>query len=147
MTLGWGYGHFRQQFSSVTFLNSSLFNKSKLFNQLTKPSGAKLHITIVPTTACVISKYTKKNLYRIFKTVLEAPSLAFAPASAPATFEELQDKPLKARCLDVYCRKSHINCYNLYQQCEDYFAIAGATTANQILFIEFFLRDRIGFHC
>ncbi len=39
-----------------------------------------------------------------------------------------------------------MECYNFCQQCEDYFAICGATGPNQIQFAASFLRDRINFH-
>ena len=31
------------------------------------------------------------------------------------------EKPLKAKVLDVYYGKSHMDCYHFSQQCEDYF--------------------------
>lgn len=44
-----------------------------------------------------------------------------------------EDK-LKAKTLDIYCGKSHIECYNFCQQFEDYFTITGTNGPNQILF-------------
>ncbi len=38
-----------------------------------------------------------------------------------------------------------MECYNFCQQCEDHFAICGATGLNRIPFAAFFLRDRINF--
>ncbi len=38
-----------------------------------------------------------------------------------------------------------MECYNFCQQCEDHFAIYGATGPNRIPFAAFFLRDRINF--
>ena len=38
-----------------------------------------------------------------------------------------------------------MDCYNFCQQCEDYFATAGATGSTWIPFATFFLRDRISF--
>ena len=83
-------------------------------------------------------------MQRIFKIVLEARAPAPAPAPAPVVSEVLRDK-LKARSPDVYCGKSHIDCYNLCQQCEDYFASAGAMGPTRIPFATSFLRDRISF--
>ena len=42
---------------------------------------------------------------------------------------------------DVYYRMSHIDCYNFYQQCENYFATARATGPIQIFFAMSFLWD------
>ena len=43
-------------------------------------------------------------------------------------------------------RKSHMECYNFYQKCKNYFAIAGARRANQIPFATSFLQDQINFY-
>ena len=91
----------------------------------------------LPIARPSIPKYTEEDLQRILKTVLEA--------RAPTTSEEPQDKPLKAQSPDVYRGKSHMKCYNFCQQCEDYFATAGAKGPNQIPFAASFLRDQISF--
>ena len=39
-----------------------------------------------------------------------------------------------------------MECYNFCQQCEDYFATAGAIGLNQILFTTFFLWNQINFY-
>ena len=83
-----------------------------------------------------IAKYTEEDLQRILRTVLEAR----APPSDGA-----REKPLKARSPDVYRGKSHMECYNFCQQCEDHFATAGAKGPNRIFFAASFLRDRINF--
>ena len=85
-------------------------------------------------------KYSENDLQRILKAVLEAQ----APAPAPAVSETPREK-LKARSPDVYRGKSHMDCYNFCQQCEDYFATAGATGPTRIPFAASFLRDRISF--
>ena len=54
-----------------------------------------------------VSKYFKDNLRQILKAVLEAQT----PAPAPGV-SELPRKKVKARTLDVYCGKSHIDYYN-----------------------------------
>ena len=89
-----------------------------------------------PVVEPPVAKYTKEDLQRILRTVLEAR----APPSDGA-----REKPLKARSPDVYCGKSHIECYNFCQQCEDHFATAGAKGPNRIPFAASFLRDRINF--
>ena len=89
-----------------------------------------------PAVKPPVAKYTEEDLQRILRTVLKAR----APPSNDA-----REKSLKARSPDVYCGKSHIECYNFCQQCEDHFAIAGAKSSNRILFAASFLRNRINF--
>ena len=94
-----------------------------------------------------IPKYFEDDLQQIFKAVLEAQAPAPAPTPIPApVVSEVPWEKLKARFPNVYCRKSHIDCYNFCQQCEDHFATAGATGPTQILFAASFLWDRISFH-
>ena len=89
-----------------------------------------------PLAESLVAKYTEKDLQKILRIVLKAR----APPS-----DGTRKKLLKARSLDIYCGKSHIECYNFCQQCEDYFATAGAKGPNCILFATSFLRDRINF--
>ena len=89
-----------------------------------------------PPTEPPVAKYTEEDLQKILRTVLEA--------RAPP-FDGPREKPLKARSPDVYCGKSHIECYNFCQQCKDHFATAGAKSPNRISFAAFFLRDCINF--
>ena len=117
--------------------------KSEFSKQPAGPSGAKLPVAIVPTTD--VPKYSEDDLQRILKTVLEARTPTPAPAPAPIVSKLPQDK-LKARFPDVYCGKFHMDYYNFCQQCEDYFATAGATGPIRIRFAASFLRDRISFH-
>ena len=84
----------------------------------------------------LVAKYTEEDLQRIFRTILEAR----APSS-----DGVCEKPLKAKSPDVYRGKSHMECYNFCQQCEDHFATAGAKGPNRIPFAASFLRDRINF--
>ena len=69
--------------------------------------------------------------------VLEAQA---SPSDGP------RKKPVKAGSPDVYCDKSHMECYNFCQQCKDHFATAEAMGPNRIPFAVFFLHDRINFH-
>ncbi len=79
------------------------------------------------------NRYSQQNLDKIIQTFFYAPKGRFG------------DK-LKAKTPDVYRGKSHMECYNFCQQCEDHFATCKATGPNQILFATSFLRDRINFH-
>lgn len=83
-----------------------------------------------------IAKYTKKNLQKIFKIILKTQAFLFNRSCK---------KSLKARLPNIYFDKCHIECYNFYQQCEDYYTIAGAKSLNCILFGAFFLRNCINF--
>ena len=113
----------------------------------TKPPVANVFAaTSVPT-------YSKDDLQQILKTVLEAQAPAptpvplFAPAPTPTPIiAEVAQEKLKTRSPDVYRRKSHMDCYNFCQQCEDYFAIAGAMGSTQIFFATSFLWNQISFY-
>ena len=83
-----------------------------------------------------VTKYTEEDLQRILKTVLKARVLS---SDGPC------EKPLKTKSPDVYCGKSHMECYNFYQQYEDHFATAGAKGLNCIPFAASFLCDRSNF--
>ncbi len=52
---------------------------------------------------------------------------------------------LKAKTPDVYRGRSHMECYNFCQQCEDHFATCGATGPNRVPFAASFVRDKINF--
>ena len=58
---------------------------------------------------------------------------------------EAPRKKLWAHSLDVYYEKSHMDCYNFCQQCDDYFATVEAIGPTRILFAASFLCDRISF--
>ena len=90
--------------------------------------------SIVDLFEPLIANYIKENLQKILKTVLEA---RFPPS------DKLCKKLLKAKSSDIYCNKSHIEYYNFYQQCKNYFIIARAKIPNHILFATFFLCDCI----
>ena len=83
-----------------------------------------------------VAKSTEEDLQKILKTVL----IAQAPPS-----DDPRKKPIKPKSPDVYCGKSHIKCYSLCQQCEDYFATVGAKDPYRILFIASFLCNHINF--
>ena len=56
---------------------------------------------------------------------------------------EPQEQPLKARSLETYSGKSHMDCYHFCQQCENHFETSGATGMNCIPFAASFLRGTI----
>ncbi len=78
------------------------------------------------------NRYSQQNLDRIIRIFLQNSKGG------------AEDK-LKAKIPDVYRGRSHMECYNFYQQCEDHFATCKATWPNQIPFVASFLRDQINF--
>ena len=90
-------------------------------------STAGSSIPSAPAPAPRIAKYTEADLQRILKVCLEAKG----PQEGPFP--------------DLYFGKSHMECYQFCQQCEDYFDTAGAKDNNRTLFAASFLRGRIGF--
>ena len=105
---------------SIAPPDSSLPPESEISKQLDEPAGPK------SPAATSVPKYSEDDLQRILKAVLEARAPAPAPAPAPVV-SEVSRKKLKACSPDIYCEKSHMDCYNFCQQCEDYFATTGAT--------------------
>ena len=67
-----------------------------------------------PKSDTSVLKYSKNDLQKIFKAVLEAQAPASTPALASVVSEVPREK-LKARSLDVYRGKSHMDCYNFCQ--------------------------------
>ena len=79
-----------------------------------------------------------KDLFTKFMKVFMETTQAQAQALA-----EPQEQPLKARTLETYWGKSHIECYHFCQQCEDHFKISGATRMNCTSFAASFFRSSI----
>ena len=50
-----------------------------------------------------------------------------------------REQSFKAKILEVYYGKSHMDCYHFCQQCKDHFETAGATKTKRTLFAAFFL--------
>ena len=93
-----------------------------------------------PVDANTTVRYLEADLQRILRTVLEARLLAPTLAPQPRVFPNgPRKRPLKARFPELYRGKTHIECYNFIQQCENYFAIAGAKKPNRVLFAATFL--------
>ena len=150
ITLVWGHKYPCRECPSVSPSvappDSSLPPKSgdKLSNQPARPSGTKPPVIDAPIAAINVSKYSKDDLQKIFKAILEARAPVFDPAPASVVSEVPQEK-LKARFPDVYCGKSHMDCSNFCQQYEDFFATPRAIGPTQIPFAASFLRDQINF--
>ena len=66
----------------------------------------------------------------------------YSLATVVSAFNRTDERPLKARVLDVYRDKSHMKCYNFCSQFKDYFATTGATSQNRVLFTTIFAQRR-----
>lgn len=84
-----------------------------------------------------VPKYTKNDLQRIFKVVLDVK-----PFATRKNFNKSQERILKPWALDVYMNKFHIDCYNFIQQCENYFANSGSKGHNQVPFVTIFFKEK-----
>ena len=82
--------------------------------------------------------YPPKDLFTKFMKVFIEMTQAQVQALAKP-----QKHPFKARAPKIYSGKSHMNCYNFCQQCEDYFETSGVTGINCISFAATFLRSPI----
>ena len=114
-----GRGHPRWKRPSVapfvalpdSFPPSELGNK--LFDQ---PAGlwrGKPLVVIASIAATNISKYSKDDLQKIFKTVLEAQTPASAPAPTPASIISKASRDKLKTCFpDIYYGKSHMDYYS-----------------------------------
>ena len=79
-----------------------------------------------------IARYTQKDIDHLLQM--------FFQVSKYRSGDKLQTKTP-----DVYQCKSHMECYNFCQQCEDYFITCEAIRPNQIPFAASFLQDHINF--
>ena len=91
-----------------------------------------------------VVRYLEDDLQRIFRIVLDfkLPATVPAPVIAAAPhYESPHKRPPKAWFPDIYWDKTHLKCYNFFQQCKDYFANAGATSPNRVPFTAIFLKN------
>ena len=66
---------------------------------------------LAPAAVNSMVKYLEADLQQIFTTVLETRLPALAPQ--PLVFSDgPYEKPLKARFPELYCDKTHMECYN-----------------------------------
>ena len=77
----------------------------------------------------------EKKLSKIIWTVLEYQQ---STPKAPA-ISEIQKRLLETKTSNTYCGKLYIECYNFYQQNENYFAIVAAFGYNRVFDIPTFL--------
>ena len=87
-------------------------------------------------------RYLEDDLQRILGTILDSRPLPSVPAPAAAPhYKGSHERPLKAWFPDIYQGKTHLECYNFFQQYENHFATAGATGSNQVPFAATFLQN------
>ena len=96
---------------------------------------------LAPAALDLTVRYSEANLQRILWTVPETKPPA--PASQPLVFPDSPCKrPLKARFPELYCDKTHMECYNFIQQCKDHFATARAKDPNCVPFAATFVQEQ-----
>ena len=100
--------------------------------------------TIAPPVVSALSsvaQYLEDDLQRIFKTILDfrRPAPLLALSLALQQYKDPCKKPLKARFPDIYWDKTHLECYNFFQQWKDHFTTAGAKGQNRVPFAIIFL--------
>ena len=96
-----------------------------------------------------IIRYSGDDLQRILRTVLDFKLPASVPApvvTAAPHYKGPRERPLKAWFPDIYWGKTHLKCYNFFQQCKDHFATAGTIGPNRVQFAAIFLKDSVLFH-
>ena len=113
--------------------------------------------TIAPVVAPLIASgsnnssvviYLEDDFQQIVRTILKAKTLLLlAPAPVPALvvaaaphYKGPRKRPLKTRFPNIYWGKTHLECYNFFQQCEDHFATSNVTGSNRVLFAATFLK-------
>ena len=91
-----------------------------------------------------VVRYLEDKLQQILGTVLKSrlPTSVPAPVVAAAPhYKGPCKRPLKAWFPNIYRSKTHLECYNFFQQCKDHFGTASATGPNQVSFMATFLKD------
>ena len=72
--------------------------------------------------------------------------LEFNQESSQSSLEH--EQYLKAKVLDMYYGKLHMNCYHFYQQCKDHFETIQTIGANWTPFVVFFfVRSKVNARC
>ena len=144
-----GRNHPRQERYSVTLLNSSLSPKSEFSEQSIESSGTNLPLLLSLLLLLISSNIPKMTCNRFLKLFwrlkLPLPLLLLLSSQFPLFPKSPRishERPISW----IFIAKSLIwTTITSCHQCEDYFATARATGANQIPFTTSFLRDRISF--
>ena len=97
--------------------------------------AAALTPLFASAAAALAARYLAKDFQEILITILKA--------RAPALqLENFCERPLKAWAPDLYRSKTHMEYYNFWRKCENYFATTGAMGLNCIPFAATFLKDQ-----
>ena len=105
------------------------------------PAPAPLPATILapaPAPAPAPAKYTDTDFHQFMKVFMDTQERS-------ETHKRPRESLFKACFPDLYYEKSHMDCYQFCQQCENHFEIAGATGPNRISFAASFLHGPINF--
>lgn len=108
---------FWTQFFKQIWRYSKLFCFQSTGKQLNPKYSNVSHSLAAPQTC----KYSKIDFYQIFKIVLKA-QLPPARDQDQRIPDNVPEKVFKPRTLNICKNKLHMDCYNFFQQCKDYFA-------------------------
>ena len=93
-----------------------------------------------------VFKYFKKDIQRIFKTILEIRTLVPTPNFQSFVFlDSFSKRLLKAQFLDLYRNKFYMEYYNFCHQCKDYFATASTKDLSRVSFAATLLQGQVLF--
>ena len=101
-----------------------------------KGSNTPTHSQAVSWALTPASLSTNELFKGFMKTYLESNQ-------GPSQLPEERKQPLKAKRLDIYYGKLHMDCYHFCQQCEDHFETSRATKTNRTPFAVSFLCENI----
>ena len=120
-----------------------------LASAVSRPPTPALQAALAPAFAPAVVnsmvKYLEADFQRIFRTTLKTRPPA--PTFQPLVFPDGPCKRLlKARFPKLYCVKTHVECHNFIQQCEDHFATAKAKKPNRVFFAATFVQKQALFY-
>lgn len=122
------------------FLIPSATRKFEKFFTFAKPSVLLEPSALSSFLLFLVLKYIKDDLQQILKTVIEFKFIALKKLS-----NRSQKRCYKTKTSYVYKSKSYIDCYNIIQQYENYFAISKAKSFNRISFATIFFKKKFLF--
>ena len=93
---------------------------------------------LAPAPVPALAKYTNADFHQFMKVFMDAQGRS-------KTHKGPQKSFLKARFPNLYYGKSHMDCYQFCQQCENHFETASTTGPNRVLFAALFLCRPINF--
>ena len=103
------------------------------FNVGSNEAPTKASISLKVLTSPLILFFTKDlftKFMKMFIKIIQAQTQALV---------EPQEQSFKARIPEIYWGKSHMECYQFYQKCEDHFETSGTIKMNYTSFATSFL--------